>query len=780
MGHYLARRSDQVRKRPGKRFCAEYWTVDFPRPMMAALTVPMPRTLRVDLDFLTSADLAGLIWDSEDRWSHPLLAYETRRDYRGVVLSFEWASGGSLAPLDWLTGAVLTVEGRDEGGVQQTWYVRLWNYADGDPTAATIRLDFDDLRAGFAPGGARVPVLDIDRLFLSLVPQAYDGMGAALAAPAGGWVELRNLHAVGRGSMLLWGDAFLPEHRLGICSGYDDSYNLAPERLVAEWRAMGFRGLVTHYVGMSHFPAVAHAGGGRFEVSGGMCPSARVWHAALLRAMSAAGMAAILSLSFELFDAYAPGTWAQRDALGNRALTGWVPPSTLISPCSPAGIDWLGGIAAELAGLQLQAGMPVRFQVGEPWWWVEPGGAPCFYDAETQARWALDRGTPMPEMLDVTGVRSAAERELLDWLGARLAEATAAVRSAASTMAGEGASQSYLLFYAPQVLDAQTPDLPRANMPLAWAFPDWDVLQLEDYDFVTTGDFGGQARARAAVAEALGYPVGRQNYLAGFVQDSANAGTAWPRIADAATEAMERGVPQVFVWAWPQVARDGFAWTATPGDAEGESEVDGFHDVRFPLALGFDATGGPEFSTQVAEMVSGHEQRNLLWAGARLRYDAGVGVRSEADLAALLAFFRARRGQAFAFRFRDPIDWTSAALDVPVSAFDQLLGVGDGLSTRFALVKRYGLAGAEEVRRISRPVAETVVVAVAGTVLDAGWALLDGGMLEFAVPPQQGAEVRAGFCFDVPVRFASDSLSISLSGVRSGEPQSVPLVEVRE
>ena len=114
------------------------------------------------------------------------------------------------------------------------------------------------------------------------------------------------------------------------------------------------------------------------------------------------------------------------------------------------------------------------------------------------------------------------------------------------------------------------------------------------------------------------------------------------------------------------------------------------------------------------------------------------------------------------------------------STFDQLLGVGDGLSTRFALVKRYGLAGAEEVRRISRPVAETVVVAVAGTVLDAGWALLDGGMLEFAVPPQQGAEVRAGFCFDVPVRFASDSLSISLSGVRSGEPQSVPLVEVRE
>ena len=38
-----------------------------------------------DLAFLTSSDLAGLIWESADRWSHPLLALETARS--GVTVN---------------------------------------------------------------------------------------------------------------------------------------------------------------------------------------------------------------------------------------------------------------------------------------------------------------------------------------------------------------------------------------------------------------------------------------------------------------------------------------------------------------------------------------------------------------------------------------------------------------------------------------------------------------------------------------------------------------------
>ena len=55
--------------------------------------------LRVDLAFTGKGNLAGLIWEAEGRWDHPLLAYATARDFRRCVLRFRWRSGG-VKPLD--------------------------------------------------------------------------------------------------------------------------------------------------------------------------------------------------------------------------------------------------------------------------------------------------------------------------------------------------------------------------------------------------------------------------------------------------------------------------------------------------------------------------------------------------------------------------------------------------------------------------------------------------------------------------------------------------------
>ena len=109
---------------------------------------------------------------------------------------------------------------------------------------------------------------------------------------------------------------------------------------------------------------------------------------------------------------------------------------------------------------------------------------------------------------------------------------------------------------------------------------------------------------------------------------------------------------------------------------------------------------------------------------------------------------------------------------------DQLLGVGNGLTARFRLCKHY--AGPEPQRRlITRPRAESVVVSVGG-VASASWALEPGGWIVFDQAPAAGAEVRAGFYFDVPVRFASDRLDITGAAFAAGEAPSVPLVEIRE
>lgn len=205
-----------------------------------------------------------------------------------------------------------------------------------------------------------------------------------------------------------------------------------------------------------------------------------------------------------------------------------------------------------------------------------------------------------------------------------------------------------------------------------------------------------------------------------------------------------------------------------------------FHDVLFPLQLGYGAAGGPAFSTQVVVTGSGHEQRNSQWSDARLNYDAGVGLRSEADLGTLIGFFRARRGQAHGFRFNDPLDNSSAALGAVIAPTDQLLGVGDGGMTRFPLVKLYGDSADPQRRRITRPVAGSVRVAIDGIERSSGWSLGAGGHVDFEVAPPPGGLVSAGFGFDVPVRFASDRIDVSIAGWQAGELPNVPLVELRE
>ena len=782
MRWWLAGAGDQGRQRWVRRFDPRCWLVDFPRPMMASVTTQGDETVVVDVEFQRRADLAGLIWESADRWSHPLCALATRRDYRGLVWRFRWQSSGAILPLDAVNGPVLTIEGRDAAGAARSWLVRLWNYASGSPTDAEIALDFDALAGGFLlPGEAdAVWAGDIDRLFISLVPPGHDGADAPLPAVASGQARLTSLLVDGDGAVLPAGQPGLPPHDWRLCTAYDDLYNQTPERILDQALLLGWRGAITHYLGMSHFMALLPdgAGGYRVDPARPLCGPAQAWHADFLARAHALGFAPILSLSMELIAAHCPPDWAQRDAEGAIGLTGWVPPSALLSPCHAQAQAWLQAVVAAVMPLALAAGCLPAFQVGEPWWWVGPDDRPCLYDAATAARWQLETGSPPPLMLDVKGSKSSAEREYLDWCGERLAEATAGMVAAARSAAP--ATKSHLLFYAPQVLLADRPDLARANMPAGWAYPAFDVLQLEDYSFVTSANQAGQARARAAVGEALGYPLAQQHYLAGFVLDAADAATHWPLIAHAATDARLRGVP-VFIWAWPQVARDGFTPFALADD-EGDSGMPAFHDVRFPLELGFGATGGPGFSTQVVVTGSGAEQRNADWSDARLEYDAGVGIRSEADLALLVAFFRARRGQAHGFRFLDPLDNSSAAAGGAPAATDQPLGTGSGTTTRFALVKYYGEDGIADpqMRRITQPWAESVRLAIDGIEQPSGWALAEAGFIDFAEPPPAGAIVTAGYRFDVPVRFASDRIEVSIAGWRAGELPSVPLIEIRE
>lgn len=203
-----------------------------------------------------------------------------------------------------------------------------------------------------------------------------------------------------------------------------------------------------------------------------------------------------------------------------------------------------------------------------------------------------------------------------------------------------------------------------------------------------------------------------------------------------------------------------------------------FHDVLFPLDISLNSEGGPVRKTEIVALVSGHEQRNAQWANSRRSWNAGYGVKSMADIEKVTAFFEARAGRLHAFRFRDPFDHQSGAYGKAIAASDQAIGAGDGVSLSFPLYKTYSSGGADYRRRIAKPAAGSVRIAVGGAETSAFTADETTGVVTFAVAPPAGAIVTAGYLFDCPARFDSDALRINLAAFRAGDIPSIPLIEV--
>lgn len=209
-----------------------------------------------------------------------------------------------------------------------------------------------------------------------------------------------------------------------------------------------------------------------------------------------------------------------------------------------------------------------------------------------------------------------------------------------------------------------------------------------------------------------------------------------------------------------------------------------FHEIRFPTDISLGAQGGPERRTDVVVLGSGHEERNARWADSRRNYNAGYGVKSLDDLNAVIAFFEERRGRLYGFRWRDHADCKSCLPSGTVSPLDQAIGTGDGVRLTFQLQKTYGGVHAPWARRITKPVAGSVRIALDGVELESGTAFVVDvatGIITFqpGFLPAEDEAVTAGFEFDVPVRFDTDRLEINVQGFRHGAIPHIPIVEVR-
>lgn len=168
------------------------------------------------------------------------------------------------------------------------------------------------------------------------------------------------------------------------------------------------------------------------------------------------------------------------------------------------------------------------------------------------------------------------------------------------------------------------------------------------------------------------------------------------------------------------------------------------------------------YSTRLTVVDSGAEQRVSLWSHGRLSFEIGYTA-NPVDFSVIIAFFRARKGRAFGFRFKDWSDYK--AVNEPI-----------GSGTSGQLLKTYTDAGGSEVRRITKPVDGSVIIknSLAATMTFT----LDVTTGLYTITSPTSPPYTWSGQFDVPVRFDVDKLSFVQDSIGSRTLQSLPIVEV--
>lgn len=217
----------------------------------------------------------------------------------------------------------------------------------------------------------------------------------------------------------------------------------------------------------------------------------------------------------------------------------------------------------------------------------------------------------------------------------------------------------------------------------------------------------------------------------------------------------------------------------------------GFHNTLFPVDIGYGSASGPGYRTDIVEVDSGAEERVGRWTNPKHKFDVAYGVKSPEQLSTLKRFFLARKGSAYGFRYKDWMDFATtstgqlAATGQAVTMLDVQLGVGDGTTDEFQLRKFYSDGDIVRTRVITKPVSETVLIAVNGELVDsADYSVNDtSGVVTFNDPPEADAVITWGGEFHVPARFAAGTdewLRMSYDAFTVQSASGIELVEVLE
>lgn len=209
---------------------------------------------------------------------------------------------------------------------------------------------------------------------------------------------------------------------------------------------------------------------------------------------------------------------------------------------------------------------------------------------------------------------------------------------------------------------------------------------------------------------------------------------------------------------------------------------------RFPEEISLNSRGGPMFNTSIIVVRSGAESRNVNWTYARHAYDVGYGVKDIDDLEELIEFFQAVGGRAYGFRYLDHADYKSVNTGSSIGPNDQDCdpAVGDGSATAFQLIKTYVKGAFSRARIITKPISTSIRIAINSSEISSTDATYPwtpdstNGIINFTgTAPPNTHPVKAGYEFDVPVRFDTDKLEVNFDDITLASAR-VPIIEIRD
>lgn len=185
--------------------------------------------------------------------------------------------------------------------------------------------------------------------------------------------------------------------------------------------------------------------------------------------------------------------------------------------------------------------------------------------------------------------------------------------------------------------------------------------------------------------------------------------------------------------------------------------------------LAWDVTKTPEFYTISKTSSTGLDVSAVLSAYPRWHFSLSYEFlrddgSADGDLQQLAGFFLNRYGNAEDFLYLDPSDHT---------ATDQVIGIGDGIMTKYQLCRTFG-GFVEPI--FGTPTMPTVTV---NHIENTNFTLDNDGLITFSTPPPAGFVIRWSGSFYYRVKFKESMLEFTNVMHRLWEAKTIEFVSVK-